>query len=205
LTDRRVDFLTARRWREESRQLTQQLVLGYGIGFLLIGAGAYKYFMSVGAWDAMWQFAMGAGALSVLLTLVVPSVWRAPEAVLRIVGNLVGHRVFGAVLAVFYFVGIWPVGALMRATRGTHPIYIWKEQPPADMEGWKDKRLPFDIPQDGAGGLGRKRTSLYSVLSFFVRRGYVIFVPILLILVSLGIALFFLQTSALAPFIYTLF
>jgi hypothetical protein len=205
LTEREVGFLVSRGWREESRELTQQLVLGYGIGFLLIGSGAYKYFMSVGAWDAFWKAAMWAGGLAVLATLIMPSIWRTPEALIRKVGNWIGHRVFSAILAVLYFVGIWPVGAFLRATKGSHPIYLWNDQHPAVMEGWTQKRLPYDVPADGSGRTSRRRSSLFTVLSFFVRRGYFIFVPILLILVSLGIALFFLQTSALAPFIYTLF
>jgi hypothetical protein len=44
-----------------------------------------------------------------------------------------------------------------------------------------------------------------NVLQFFARRGHYVFLPTLLILLALSVVLFFVKSSALAPFIYTLF
>jgi hypothetical protein len=41
-------------------------------------------------------------------------------------------------------------------------------------------------------------------LSFFAQRGHYLLLPVLLFLLLLGLILFFVQTSALAPFIYTI-
>ncbi len=201
------NFLARRKLREESRALTQQLVLGFGIGFILLVVGAYKYFISVGAWDALWLGAMWAGGFSIAMTLMMPFVWRGLEGLLRKFGNWLGHGVMTAILTIVYFLLIWPVGALLRASKGQHPIYHWDVKPHTGMEGWLDKKLPHDLPGSGRrdDGVSRRRTGMVSVLVFFARRGHIIFLPLLLLLVSLGIALFFLQTSALAPFIYTLF
>lgn len=199
-------FLARKRLREQSRELTQHLVLGFGLGLILLFLGAYKYYISIEAWDVLWKVSIGFGAGAILGTLLFPSIWRGPEALLRRFGNWVGHALMKVLLAGTYFVFIWPVGVLLRATKGTTPIYEWGSIPPKGMEGWHEKKLPYDLPDtSGVDASKGGRTGFLKVLVFFVRRGHIIFIPVLILLVSLGIALFFLQTSALAPFIYTLF
>ncbi|WP_054773630.1 DUF5989 family protein [Methylogaea oryzae] len=196
-----IGFLARRRFRESSRELTQLLVLGFGISFILMGVGAYKYFIVIGAWDALWKAAMWGGVAALLVTLIVPYFWLLPERVLRKFGNWVGHGLMKIILVAVYYGLIWPVGAIMRSRRGTHPLYAWGAQPTEGMEGWHGKTLPYDVANEaGSGNLG-----LYKVLLFFVRQGHFLLLPVLIVLISLGVALFFLQTSALAPFIYTLF
>jgi hypothetical protein len=206
LTDRSSRFLDRHLWREQSRELTQQIVLGYGIALLLIMVGAYKVFLKVGAWDAAWRTAMWLGVAAAAATIVTPLVWAWPQRLLRGVGNALGHILMSVVLTAVYFLAIWPVGALLRALKGTHPIYAWNPTPAAGMEGWSDKKFPYDLPaSQRERGRSSRRTGLLKVLVFFARRGYVIFIPVLIVSVSFGIVLFFLKTSALAPFIYTLF
>lgn len=200
MTDANTSFLARRQARAASRELTQMLVLGYVLGFLALGVGAYRYFITPDASDALWKAVAWAGAASILATLVAPMLWRGPERVLQRAGNWVGQRIMGAVLLLVYYALFWPVGALMRATQGSHPIYRWDGAALAGMEGWRKKDLPGDI-----GGTRKGRVGVFSVVTFFVRRGHYFLIPVLLLLVSIGIALFFLQTSALAPFIYTLF
>lgn len=202
MTEQRENFLVRRKSREASKALTQQLVLGFGIGLILLAFGAYKYFVSIGVWDTLWYAAMVAGAVLIALTWIAPFLWRGLESGIRAFGNFVGHGVMTVILTLFYFLLIWPVGAFLRATKGQHPIYTWQGVPSANMEGWSDKKLPYDLSTSTANS---RRTGILKVLVFFVRSGRVIFLPVLLLLVSLGIALFFLKTSALAPFIYTLF
>lgn len=204
MTERREGFLARQRAREASRELTQHLVLGYGIGLILLGFGAYKHFLDPAATSRAWALVAAAGGLAMVVTLVLPSAWGGLEGVIRGFGNWVGHRLMGAVLAAAYFGVVWPVGAVLRARRGTHPIYEWQDGVRPAMQGWHDKGLPYDLPRHGEGR-GSGRIGLFKVVLFFARRGYLVFVPLVVILASLGIALFFLQTSALAPFIYTLF
>ena len=43
------------------------------------------------------------------------------------------------------------------------------------------------------------------MIAFFFRRGNYVLLAIVILLVVLGLVLYFVQSSALAPFIYTLF
>lgn len=200
-------FLIRRGLRTASRELTQMLVLGFGIGFIALGLGSYKYFIVADAWDNLWKAVAWFGGAAVLVTLIAPFVWYWPEQMIRRFGNWAGHRLMNVILVIIYYAFFWPVGSLMRATKGTHPIYEWERAASEQMEGWRTKELPPDVAGAHANSHQGKlnRVGFFSVLVFFGRRGHFILIPVLLALVSIGIALFFLQTSALAPFIYTLF
>jgi hypothetical protein len=200
-------FLIRRRYRELSRQLTQQIVLGYAFGSILLIFSAFKYFLSIGSYDIFWLAAMCIGAVFIAITLIAPFLVRPLERFLRLMGNMVGRAVMFCLLIVTYYLLIAPVGFLLRRMNGTKPIYSWKERPLSHMEGWHDKALPHDVAELAASGGKNKyaRTGLTSVMLFFARGGKLIFIPAVLLLVVFGLVLFFLQTSVIAPFIYTLF
>jgi hypothetical protein len=205
LTEPTGTYLARRGLRAASRRLTQLLVLGYGIGTLLLALGLYNLLFAAGARAPAWQVVALAGALAMLVTLVAPFAWEVPERGIRRFGNWLGHALMTAILVLVYGLFFWPVGALIRALRGADPVYQWRTTPPAGMEGWRRKELPFDVAGASGAGASAGRVGFFAVLVFFTRRGYYLLIPALVVLVSLGIALFFLQTSALAPFIYTLF
>lgn len=205
--DSNGSFLARREARTASRELNQMLVLGFGIGFIALGMGSYKYFMVPDVWDAFWSAIAWFGVFALLVTLIYPFVWRGLENILRRVGGWVGHQVMNVLLVCIYYVFFWPVGALLRTTKGTHPIYDWEGEADHDMEGWRIKQLPADVAEAARSSNSRKkhRVGMFGILMFFARRGHFFLIPALVVLASIGIALFFLQTSALAPFIYTLF
>ncbi|MDC3279515.1 DUF5989 family protein [Gammaproteobacteria bacterium] len=101
---------------------------------------------------------------------------------------------------------IWPVGVLIRKTSGTDPIYEWGENSLITREGWRKKNIPSEVSLISNGETTSSgQIGVWSVLKFFIQVKQFLLLPVLLILVTLGIVLFFLQTSALAPFIYTIF
>jgi len=79
-------------------------------------------------------------------------------------------------------------------------------EPPRELQGWIGKEtivIDADLSRTGL----RRYLLLQPivVLGFFIRRGHILLVPVVILLMILGLILFFVQTSALAPFIYTLF
>ena len=79
-----------------------------------------------------------------------------------------------------------------------------KAQPAGGLEGWHPKEVAFEV-QVGRRGKPSLARRFLTVLQFFARRGHYIFLPTLIVLLALGVVLFFVKSSALAPFIYTLF
>jgi uncharacterized protein DUF5989 len=198
-------YLERRNARVALARLKREIVFGIAISSLMLGTGAWRYFMVVGTDDRLWSVVAVAGGVGLLLTLVLPWLWRIPQAGVQAIARRVGGVLFAALLAVVYALLVVPVGWALRSLKGADPVYAWEsDAPPARMEGWRSKEVTPEANLDGHGKAGVLHTFV-KVLQFFARRGHYVFLPTLVILLALGIVLFFVKASALAPFIYTLF
>jgi len=192
--------------RRARHLLRSQIVFGLLVSSLMLLVGSVNYFLVVGAKDVLWKGIMIFGAGGVILTVVFPSAWSLPERTVRRLSRAIGNFVFVILLTLIYFVLFWPVGKLMRVSKGSHPIYAWKSDPPDGMEGWTPKETIVMLADlSGSRRALRMMVLPMIVLGFFIRRRHFVLVPVLVVLVILGLLLFFVQSSALAPFIYTLF
>lgn len=167
----------------------------------------FKYLFVVGGPDWLWLSLALAGILLFLAGVVIPRA-SAPleQGVVRLTRHI-GELLLRLFLILAFFVIIMPIGLIMRVARGSSPFFAWQdgETSPA-FEHWTPKTVVADHRRPE---LHVSRASLLTqpaiVLRYFVRHGHYFLVPVLLILVSFGLLLFFVQSSSLAPFIYTLF
>lgn len=197
-------YLARRAARLAHEALKREIIFGMVISTMLLAAGLWCYYIVVGANDRLWQAVAMLGAVGWLAALVFPVLWKGPEQLLGAVMRKLGGFLLGALLALVYGMLITPVGWLIRLVKGADPIYAWDGPAPAGMEGWQRKEVLFETNAGPAGKPNLLRR-LLSVLRFFAERGHYVFLPVLIILIALGMVLFFVQSSALAPFIYTLF
>lgn len=202
----RPAYMRRRRARQAVEELKRQIVFGLVIGWLmtLIGWFRYEYVPNVN--DSLWLAVMWTGVGILVAAVVAPGMLNWPERLWMGVARFVGKIVFTGLLAILYFVMVTPIGLLMRALSGSDPFYAWKGSAPSGMEGWVRKDLPGEIRSSRISG--RKRLLLLEpirVFSYFVRQGHYLVLPLLVIVLVLGLLLFFVQSSALAPLIYTLF
>jgi hypothetical protein len=197
-------YLVRLRARVDLEQLKREVVLGFVLSGIALVVGLWRYYMVVGANDAVALALAIAGALGFLLTLALPSAWKLPEAWLGIGLRVVGGALFTILLALVYVALVVPVGWLVRRANGVDPVYSWIHEPRRDMEGWNPKQVFFEANLGHSGKLSLAKRFV-SVLAFFAQRGHYFFLPVLVILIALGMVLFFVKSSALAPFIYTLF
>ena len=197
-------YLARRQARLSLDELKRDIVFGFVVSGMLFTIGLWKYFFLVGASDTLWLVVAGMGALGILLTLIFPAAWHLPQSGLAVLVRTVGGGLFAVLLGLVYVLLITPIGWLLRQIKGDAPIYQWAEHPPLVMEGWYSKEVLFETNQGAGGSLGTARR-FFHVMEFFVSRGHYLFLPTLVILVALGLVLFFVKTSALAPLIYTLF
>jgi len=193
--------------REALGGLKRRIVFGLVVSLAVLGVSAAQYFLVLGAADRLWMTLMCAATASLAGTLAVPWIWALPERLFRRLANVIGHAIFAAILTVVYFTFFWPIGTIMRCARRSNPICRWDTALPSGDEAWRPKHLT--VLAEARAALGARRRHLLlqpvAVLGFFVRRGHYLLVPVLILLIVLGLVLFFLQTSALAPFIYTIF
>ena len=90
--------------------------------------------------------------------------------------------------------------------RGADPFYAWTGEAPAVTQGWVPKSVVDDRRSASSEAAMRPLSSqLFVVIGYFLRNGHFVLVPVVVFLLLAGLVLFFVKSSALAPFIYTLF
>jgi len=197
-----VDRVRARR---ESRSLRDAIVFALVAGWALTIIGAFERFLVAGSNDSWWS-AVGVFGLVILLAAVVdPRTVRPLYDGVHRAGVVVSGLAFRAILTVVYALMIVPAGLWIRRRRGTQPFYAWSTTPPADGEGWTAKGMPVISARE----IDLQRTSTIreaaSAVHYFIAIRRYVYLPVLIALIALGLILFIVQTSVLAPFIYTLF
>ncbi|MBI2841752.1 MAG: hypothetical protein HYX75_25840 [Acidobacteria bacterium] len=200
----RYSYLVRLDHRAHARQQKRQIVFGLVLGWIMTVLGAFNYFLVTGANDAIWHAVLIAGMAILLVTVSVPAAIGIIERPWVAATRWIGRAVFATILTTGYFVFFLPVGRIMRLWRGNHPFYSWGDGSPVAGEGWVSKDLPAEMRATASRRLPLLAQP-FVVISFFVRRGQYLFLPALIVLLLLGLIMFFVQSSALAPFIYTLF
>ena len=183
-------------------ELKRHAGFGMAISSILIAGSAWKYYFVVGVNDTLWFVLLILGLVGLVAARVVPSIWTVPERALATAMQHIGHWLFAIVLALLYFALVTPLGIVAR--RSSRESFVqWHRDHLSKRASWTPKEITAD------GGVRHRRRSLLRslavVLLHFHRRRLYFVLPFLAIVLALGLALFFVKGSALAPFIYTLF
>ncbi|MCU1349431.1 MAG: hypothetical protein JWO56_2461 [Acidobacteria bacterium] len=197
-----LPYLRARRVRTEAQALKRRAATGIVLGFALLLQGLYRLFFVVGSNDALWRGVAWGGAIVLMLTILAPDTMAAPEAVMHWVGNHLFNVLLKALLVVVYLLLLVPLAPWVRKK---YPVMSWGDAKPAfGPAGWEEKTL---VRTNAAHGEKRRPLLLLPLilLGYFARQRQFVLMPVLLVMIILGLVLLFLQTSAIAPFIYTLF
>jgi hypothetical protein len=111
----------------------------------------------------------------------------------------IGAGILGVLLAVIYLLLVVPSAFLLRLLGKNEAPNQWAGSEPTQWGAWKMK-------QTTSSAAPRTRLPLvFIVLSYFVRQRQYLLLPVVFVLVLLGVLFFFVSSSPLAPFIYTLF
>jgi len=200
-------YLQRLRIREACLRTKRSAVFAQVAGAALFLVFGFKRVFGAGGPDWLWLSLALAGLLLFLAGVVIPSSTAPLEQWVVRLTRHIGEFLFRLFLTLAFFAIIAPIGLFMRIARGSSPFFAWQDgQTSAAFEGWTPKTVVADHRRPE---LHVSRASLLAqpalVLRYFVRHGHYFLVPVLLLLVSFGLLLFFVQSSSLAPFIYTLF
>lgn len=197
-------YLARRACRVQDQTVRAQIVYGLTIGWVLTLGGGFLYCCVPSALDALWAGLIVVGTAHLAAAVIVPQVLSVPQRLWARLAHWQGAFLMKLLLAAIYFLLIWPAGWLTR--RQQHGFIRWSDAPPAGTSAWQPV---LEQPGEASHRLsGSSHSLLYlavGVLAFFIRRGNYLLVPILIVLLIVGLALYFVQSSALAPLIYTLF
>src|SRR6266850_111947 len=210
--------------RRQAAAIRQQTVYGLVMGWVLTVVAGFVFFCVPSRVDLLWAALIVVGLLHLAAAVVLPQALSWPERVWIAVARWQGWLVMTILLTFVYFALVWPTSYFSRRHR--RGFVAW------DDESAGSATRPVDGPVNGREGTVAKRWSaatawekidlgetetalatgqryrslpllLASVIAFFFRRGNYLLLSIVILLVVLGLALYFVQSSALAPFIYT--
>jgi hypothetical protein len=199
-------YLIRVRERVQTLALKRQIVLGLVGGWLLLAIGSFRLFYVVNARTITCQILLVAGAVLFLLGLLRPQALGRFESGIRISTGFIGKTIFAIVLSFVYVALVTPVGLVWRVARGTRPFFAWAGDTAPTVEGWVAKQAVDDDRNVSHDAVRRSLiTQPFVIVGYFIRHGHFILIPVVLFLLSIGLILFFVKSSALAPFIYTLF
>jgi hypothetical protein len=190
--------------RREAAEIRQQTAYGLVMGWILVLVAGFVFFCVSSRVDWLWRLLMIVGGLHLVSAVTLPQVLAWPERAWISIARWQGWLVMALLLTVAYFALIWPASYFVR--RRTRGFVSWDNQPTKAATAWQAIDLAEADKSPAAGGHYRSLPLLLvSVIAFFFRRGNYVLVPIVILLLLLGVVLYFVQSSALAPFIYTLF
>lgn len=198
---RYLQQLALRRESDEVRRL-----IGYGLtlGWILTLVAGFLFFCVKSRFDWLWCGLMWVGIAHLVAAVMLPQVLVWPERIWMTIARWQGHIVMTVLLTTVYYTLLLPAGRLLpRYKRG---FWHWSEQPPEMATAWQ----PIDLAGEESPATASARSRslpmlLAGVIGFFFRRGNYVLLPILILLIVLGLVLFVVQNSVLAPFIYPLF
>ncbi len=188
--------------RKQHQELKNNVIFGLTLGWVFALMGAFKTWILLEGGMAPVLLFVGLAFLAT--TLTAPGLMIYPHRIMKGIATFVGTNLFKGVLTVIYFLTILPAGLVYQKKNNHEPFYSWSEQKPARIEGWADKHA-----SDENGGTTQYVMPSWlqplQVVTYFARHSTLLFLPCLIVLLMLGLIGIFVQSSALAPFIYTLF
>jgi hypothetical protein len=190
--------------RREALSIRQQTVYGLIMGWFLTLVAGFLFYCVRGSVDWLWAALMMIGLAHLACAALLPQALAWPERLWIAVARWQGWLVMTVLLTLVYYTLIWPAAQFCR--RRTRGFVAWDNQPPISKSAWEPIDLAgADTPIATGGRYRSLPVLLASVIGFFFRRGNLVLLAIVILLSLLGLTLFFVQNSALAPFIYTLF
>ena len=110
---------------------------------------------------------------------------------------------FAALLTILYCLLIFPIGLLLRGKREAQGYVCWDQARP------EPRSMFMEINQVDTHMQGAAKASyfgvLYRLFSIFIANKKMILIPALIMIVLLGLILFFVSSNVMTAFVYTIF
>lgn len=183
-------------------ELKRQIVFGLILGLILLFISLVNILFVKEANRIIWKTIAILGGLLFIIALVIPQALYYIEKIWSSLAKLIGKVIFSVILSLTYFLLFLPLGLLYQRSKEASFFSYWNDVKDLKSYGWSEKVVSVKV------GHNKKRNMLlqfYDVLRFFIENKQWWLIPLIIFLLIIGLILFFVQTSVLAPFIYTLF
>lgn len=201
-------YLQIKQRREVYEDQKGEIVFGLLGGFILLLFGIMNNWPIYGSFNlfAIMSLAIIAtGLCLIFLGIVAPSLLRLPYKGFVFIGKKIGNALLLVFLTVIYGVMVLPVGLIMRKKRKSLGFFSWSGDFP-----YKETSFEEIETAENNGFEGSIKSpflkNIYKLFGTLVRNKRAFLIPAAVILVLLGLILFFAASNVVFNFfIYTLF
>lgn len=189
------NYINLKKEKETLKATKDNYFFGICFGSILILISFCKLIFSINTtkYDIFYILLMVFGALIIITAIIYPNLLSILKKFLSKIFNFIGTIIFDIILTIIYFLLVCPFG-----------IFIKKKQ-----ENNSISNSTFvDYKYDSSIININKHSFIYQIsklFKFFFNEKYIMLIPVLIILIIIAVLLIFVQSSAIAPFIYTIF
>ena len=191
-----IDSYINRRLKSNlSKKQWENFWFGLCLGLVLILIFSIRYLTSVKDLtnDDFFLVGMSLGAVFVLASIISPNLLEPIRKLLYFISNILIKVLFSILLTVIYFLFVFPFSFIIKSKQKI------EKNDSTNFVDYSCQETFINV---------NKNSFLYQIariFKFFINENYFIFIPLLIVLIIISIILVFVQSSAIAPFIYTIF
>lgn len=171
-------------------------------GIIFLISGWYKLFTTVGH-ITLFNCLLTISGLMFICGVIIPQILYYPQKFLLTIGNFLFEILFKLLLLLVYIFIVIPTGLIYEKKI---PICYktWDNKENLETEKWTEKTFDYSLA-NGSHAHKNFMFSCLNVLKFFITKKQMFLIPAIIAILILGIIFSFIQSSLIAPFIYTLF
>lgn len=172
--------------KRKSRKATLDFYFfGFGFGHILLILSFIGWLTNQNlAIDIIYIIGIIIGTAIIISTLFIPELTK----IFLLLFQKIGSTIFSAILTSIYIIFFIPIGRILTPKTHLTPKTTFISHKPISTQSSRSKIIHS-----------------LNILKFFINERSFFIVPILIILIILGLLLAFVQTSFIAPLIYTFF
>ena len=185
------EYLIDRKEKLKYEEEKNTYIFSLVVGLILCFSGVLNFLYSYKSllYDFLCFTCSILGIIILFFTTANPNVLNKPYNFIKSITQKMALIIFRIILSIIYFVLVFPMGIIIK---------LVKKQK-------KDLNTNFIDYEET--NLKNKRGILNAlqILRLFTNEKYILMLPLIILLVLIGILLFFAQSTIVTPFIYTIF
>jgi len=207
LTD---SYLQKKKQREAYEDQKSEIIFGLLAGTVLFLFGLLYPFpvdplLKFTVYNVISIGLINIGLCMILLGIIVPAFLELPYKGFVFLGKKIGEAILLIFLAVTYFIIVLPVGLIIRKRRSSLGFFTWSGDYPYEEKSFEKIGAGGGMDIDSTKNFPLLE-NIYKLFGTLIRHKRSFLIPIVIILLLLGLILFFAASNIVFNFfIYTLF
>ncbi|MCI8777578.1 MAG: hypothetical protein HFI86_03790 [Bacilli bacterium] len=187
-------YINKRRQIMKKNQEKDNYIFGLFFGFilLLLNISIFLSTPDIKVLNYVNIIFMILGCMFILVATIYPNALGLVHKLLNKLFNIIGNLIFKIFLTILYFILVLPIGLIIKSK---------------EKKEIRKKSTNFINYKSNNNLEGNKKGfyNIFLIFKLFNNERYALMLPLIIVLIAIGFLLIFVQSSVIAPFIYTLF